>query len=88
MHGRRLQDSLKEYCGITTEERLSVGASFFPSIRVSFLQYIRTNQEEIDLFENEVILSGIVALPGAMELVSQVSDVSLIYVFCVEIFFT
>lgn len=37
------------------------------------------NQEEVDLFEDEVILAGSVALPGAMELVSQVSDASLIF---------
>ncbi len=39
---------------------------------------MQINQEEVDLFENEVIRGGPVALPGAVELVSQVSNVSLI----------
>ncbi|KAF8167852.1 HAD-like domain-containing protein [Crassisporium funariophilum] len=52
-HGRRLYDTLKEYCGITDENRLL---------------------EEIDRFEDQVIEGGPTALPGAIDLISQLSS--------------
>ncbi|KJA29361.1 hypothetical protein HYPSUDRAFT_32773 [Hypholoma sublateritium FD-334 SS-4] len=54
-HGRRLYDTLKEYCGITDDARLL---------------------EEIDRFEDQVIEGGPQALPGASDLVSQLSSQS------------
>ncbi|TFK30690.1 HAD-like protein [Coprinopsis marcescibilis] len=53
-HGRRLYDTLKEYCKIDEENKL---------------------QEEIDRFENEVILGGPVALPGALALLEQLNSI-------------
>ncbi len=69
-HGRRLYDTLKEYCRIQDEAQLQVANS---ETRRLVLVLILFTQAEIDRFENEVILGGPVALPGAKELVSQVS---------------
>jgi hypothetical protein len=76
-HGRRLYDTLKEYCGITAEDLIQV--SEFPSMLPSSFQVefneIAT-QVEIDRFENEVILGGLTPLPGAIDLVSKACSFS------------
>lgn len=50
-HGRRLHDTLKDYCKIDDEGLLA---------------------EEVRRFEDEVILGGPVALPGAVSLIEQI----------------
>ncbi|KAG6814442.1 hypothetical protein H0H92_007446 [Tricholoma furcatifolium] len=54
-HGRRLYDTLKEYCRIDDETKLQVD----------------TIPAEIDRFENEVVEGGPTALPGAVAFVEQ-----------------
>jgi len=51
--GRRLYDSLREYCGITDESHLL---------------------KEIDRFQDQVIEAGLIPLPGALDLASELSS--------------
>ncbi|KAF9015418.1 HAD-like domain-containing protein [Cyathus striatus] len=76
-HGRRLYDTLKEYCGIEDE------ASYWydePSIDFESEKKYATRfivQREVDRFEDEVIQGGPLILPGVAELLSQLNDSSI-----------
>lgn len=73
-HGRRLYDTLKEYCGIEEEDLLLVRIFLQVWRALWSCDLIQCPQQEIDRFEDEVIEGGPMALPGAIDLLTKVSS--------------
>lgn len=66
-HGRRLYDTLKQFCNIHDEIKLQVRPTTSDQSFSSILP-----QEEILRFEQQVLDGGPIALPGAIDLLNQV----------------